>query len=374
MRDILRAMRRHYSSHIVLWQFLLFIVIAAISAYIFYLRFPNNALYPNFFAEDGQHFANNIRDHGFIQAFLTPFNGYFIFGIYLLTAVGFVVNSIGFGGEFVNLPVSFAVVSYAFLGFCAALPILLLRNYLRLGYLVGLATLITLLPFPSFDYGTFGTIGNLKFAFGFIALLLLLYRLTLPKQSLRIIPIDLTLALCAFTTAGVYLILPFIILSDGIQLYKMSVLRNIKTVFTKQNISLWSGLVLVFLCIIQVLFVAINGLPDLPGYLDEPYEFAKTVEVFIARPYLYPFVSAAYHHLNDAIVVGLFLVSLIVIFTLGVRRHWWLYSMIILSIFFMTLVFVANRTGTAHYYNDYATSGFDNFFYPLKGWATGIKN
>lgn len=358
-RSLQKLIRRHPNRFL----FIVFVATWLIASLIFFFRFPNNFIFPNFFAEDGQHFVKNIMDKGFLGGLFTAFNGYFIFGIYILTGLGFLVNAIFFGNEFVNLPGSLAIVSYGFLGLCAALPVLLLRKYMSLSYGLALALLIALLPFPSFDYGTFGVIGNLKFAFNFIAVLLILYRITLPKDSLKIIAVDAILLIGAYTTAGVYLILPFIILSDGLQIYRKKVFKNLKKLFTRQNISLWSGLALLILCSLQILFVVINGVPKFPGYLDEPYKWASTIEVFVARSYLFPYVSALYHHLTDIIVIALLAASIVIAWRFGNKQHRKIYIIGFISILTTSIVFVINRTGTAFYYDHYATSGFDNFFY-----------
>lgn len=277
--------------------------------------------------------------------------------------MGFVINSVFFHGDFVSLPGSLAIISYAFFGLCATLPIALLRNHLTLPYRISIALLITVLPFPSFDYGTIGTIGNVKFAFNYIAFLLILFRATLPQKSYKFFIIDFILFICAFTTAGVYLILPFIALSKNSGVYAFIKTKKIKTFLSKKNISLWSAVVLAITCCAQVMFIVYKGIPKFPGYLDQPYEFAKTIEVFIARSYLYPFISAAYRHLNDIIVVILFITLIIAIIKFHAKKNTSLYLIGLTAILTTSLVFIINRTGTVSYYNNYTTSGFDNFFY-----------
>lgn len=363
INNYLTLVKKFINQNRKLFFILLFITIWIISSLIFYLRFPNNFTYPNFFAEDGQHFAQNIINKGFFGGLLTLFNGYFIFGIYILTGLGFVINSVFFHGDFVSLPGSLAIISYAFFGLCATLPIALLRNHLTLPYRISIALLITVLPFPSFDYGTIGTIGNVKFAFNYIAFLLILFRATLPQKSYKFFIIDFILFICAFTTAGVYLILPFIALSKNSGVYAFIKTKKIKTFLSKKNISLWSAVVLAITCCAQVMFIVYKGIPKFPGYLDQPYEFAKTIEVFIARSYLYPFISAAYRHLNDIIVVILFITLIIAIIKFHAKKNTSLYLIGLTAILTTSLVFIINRTGTVSYYNNYTTSGFDNFFY-----------
>ena len=102
----------------------LFGVVWAGAAVIFYWRFPNNLAYPNFYAEDGSILARNILEHGFWHALMITFNGYYIWGLYLLEGGGFALNTLLFGAQLVDLPKAFAIMSYTFLGLIAASPII----------------------------------------------------------------------------------------------------------------------------------------------------------------------------------------------------------------------------------------------------------
>jgi hypothetical protein len=353
-----------YLQHRTLAMTILFVTITAICSFIFYKRFPDNYHYANFFAEDGQHFVQNILDDGFLHAVFTTFNGYFIWGIYFLTGIGFTLNQLLSGGHFINLPEALAITSYIFLGFCCALPLLLLRSYLRLPYLIAAALLLAMLPMPSFDYITIGTIGNLKFAFFFISFLLLLYRIKLSRNSRKVFLVDAGLLVCCYTIAEAYVILPFLLLCDGIrpgQLLKRTAWRS---TFTRSNASLLSFVALGLLAFVQVVMVAINGTPELPGYLDEPYQFGKTIEIFIGRMFFFPFLSAIYSHLNDVLVVTATIIGAGLILKFGNRSNRPIYILGVISILAATAVLIFNRTGVSTHYDHYQLSGFDNFFYP----------
>ena len=352
-----------YREHRTIITAVIFLLVIILGTIIFYHRFPDNFKFPNFFAEDGDHFTINIMQKGFFGGLLTPFNGYFIFGIYILTGLGFVLNHILYAGQFVDLPASYAIVSYAFLATCCALPIVFLKDYLRLPYRLAITLMMILIPMPSFDYATIGTIGNLKFAFVFISILMVLYRIKLDRNS-RIIPwLDLMIVISLFTTAGTYIVIPFMLLSDGLHPKNLRSLSQWKALVKKKSLSLWSFVAVVLLGLVQVAYVGINGVPYLPNYLNQPYQFSKTIEVFIARCYLYPFVAGGYHHLHNSIVLILFILALYVIIKYGKREHRWVYAFLLISIFSTTLIFIANRTGVTSYYNHYLTTGFDNFFY-----------
>ena len=67
-------------------------------SYLFFRRFPNNYRQPNFFGEEGYIFSKNIIHHGFWRALLTTFNGYYIWGLYILEKISFVINDLFYGG------------------------------------------------------------------------------------------------------------------------------------------------------------------------------------------------------------------------------------------------------------------------------------
>jgi hypothetical protein len=340
-----------------------FVFLWVFASLIFYSRFPNAFHYANFFAEDGQHFALGIIEDGFLKTAFTTFNGYFIMGVYALIQVGMVVNSLLFGGQFVNLPQAFAIVSYGFLGLCAALPFVLLRRYMTWPYRVGLALLIALMPMPALDYTTIGTIGNLKFAFVYIAFLLVLYRITLPRNSRKILAVDAALLLGVYTTAGVYFVLPFALLGDGLKPSQLLKKKQWKKLFRPDNVALWSFVLLGALAFIQVAYIALKGVPENPGYLDAPFQAAKAIEVFVARSYLYPAVAAGYSRLNDVLVVLLFAATVVSMWFWGRKENRRVYLFGLFIIFTTSAVFIANRTGVTAGFDSYKSSQFDNFFY-----------
>ena len=80
---------------------LVFIITVSVVSYIFYIRFPNNLLHPNFYAEDGKDYMANILNNGFLTSLFHTFNGYFIVGIYLLMGVAYAINFIIFQNQFI---------------------------------------------------------------------------------------------------------------------------------------------------------------------------------------------------------------------------------------------------------------------------------
>lgn len=341
-----------------LWIF--FIFAWGVASYIFFLRSPNNFTSPNFYAEDGIDFLTDIITHGFINALIIPFNGYFIIGLYLIGDLAMLIDQIFFGGEYIHLPKSIALASYIFLGFCAALPILTLHRILKPAYLALVVFGLTFVAMPLNDNVVIGTLGNLKFAFAFIAILLIAKRWTLARNS-KLIPIlDIGILLCAYTTATVYLIMPFYLLCDGLRPRQLIQWRD---TWRNRNISLFSALgVGVILCI-QIIYVIINGIPKIPGYLDSPFDYSKTIEIFLARSTLFGLMPMAYRYLNDilAVVAGLMLIAGIAWSAKG--RQLALAILCVYTALGASILFLMNRPGLSGLFQHYKWSGPDQFFY-----------
>ena len=338
----------------------LFGVVWAGAAVIFYWRFPNNLAYPNFYAEDGSILARNILEHGFWHALMITFNGYYIWGLYLLEGGGFALNTLLFGAQLVDLPKAFAIMSYTFLGLIAASPIVFLRRYMSVGWRLVVALAITLVPLPMSDYAIVGTIGNLKFLFVPLALMLILYRVTLPRHHKRLMIVDFGLGLCAYTNVAVYAILPALLLGDGLRPRQ---LRHLRQLLRRDNVSLWSALGLATIVSYQLIVVATQGIPATPGYLDAPLQKHTLIEIGVARSYLFPLVYWCYHYLSDLVALGLFATLIALIVRYGQRAHYWAYGLILGTVILMTSLFVATRPGVTGLFEHYANGGPDQFFF-----------
>ncbi len=353
---MLQIVRRHAT----LWNVLVFLLVAMAAAVLFYYRFPNALSHPNFYAEDGTVLTKNLLHYGIWRAMLITFNGYFISGMYLLAELGRGLNIILYGGQLADLPKAYALVSYGFLGFTAALPIILLRPYLKLAWRLLLALAIIYVPLTTYDYAIIGIIGNFKFLFVPIAFMLLLYRLKLPRQSRIIILIDLALLICGYTNVTVYLLLPSLLLADGLRPRQ---LKDLRGVLRRDNIALWSALGLGLLLLIQLIVVKINGIPAIPGYLDYPFTAQPLLEIEVARSYLYPLVYWWYPSLTDTTAVSLLVCIAALMWRFGRREHRWIYGIGLLIIAAATSLFVLNRPGVTALFKHYMASGPDQFFF-----------
>jgi len=334
-----------------------FIILVVLGAYIFYLRFPNNFNQPNFYAEDGYIFAHNLINKGFINSIFEIFNGYYLWGVYLLGEIGIIVNSILFKGNLLYLPQSFALVSYFFLSLCVTLPLFLFRKIIGSLPLFLLISFSLFLPMPGSDYAIIGTISNLKFLFLYLAFLLIIYRNVAGRNIKKIILIDFIILICGFTNINVYLLIPFG-LYHYINKYSIS---GCKKIF--KDITFISYVTLGLLLLLQLVVIKINGIPKLVGYLDSPFNFARAIEIFIYRPFVFVCTEPILKNLNNLstlLITGI-LIILIVIY--NQRKNIWIYLMGGVAIFFPGIIFAINRTGISDHFFGYLSSGPDQFFY-----------
>jgi hypothetical protein len=348
-------LRKHYGK---LAWLALYIVVVLLASYLFYRRFPNNFKQPNFYAEDGYAFGNSIIHKGFFGSLLTTFNGYYIWGIYILEKLGFMFNSLRYGGQFTDLPQSFALVSYAFLGFVTTLPLFLFRKYFKLQVLVLICLMSIFVPLLGYDYAIIGTIGNLKFAFAYIAFLLLVYRSLISEDSKAFYAVDIGLLVCAYTDITVYPMMIF-----ALARYAKLIRFNKSSLKTLVRSRSFQSLVVLGLAMLpQLLVVAHSGVPAMHGYLDSPYQMSKTVEIFISRSYLFAVLFPLNKHLNDGLVIASMLVFLAGGWYVlrGYRR---IFVFGLYAIFLATFLFVVKRTGVSALFLGYKTSGPDQFFY-----------
>jgi len=334
-----------------------------VAGFIFFRRYPGNFTQPNFYAEDGSVFGRNIIDHGLLRALGTTFNGYYIWGLYLLEKIGFVFNYLFFGNQFANLPRSFALTSYLFLGFMATLPLLLFKKYLRPQLIALIVVLAVFVPMTSYDYAIIGTLGNLKFAFTYLAFLLLVYRHLMPRDSKKVYLVDIGLLICAYTNITVYPMMLFALLRylpRDIRHFRSTWRTYVRELLTDRTFQSLVGLGILLLP--QLYVVKTYGVPELKGYLDAPFRFSRTIEIFVARSYLYSVLFPVNKLLSDGLVVALAVAVLGGGYWLaGKYRKIFVFG--ILTVFLATFLFVIKRTGISDFYTGYHDGGPDQFFY-----------
>lgn len=337
-----------------------------LAALAFYWRFPNNFTHPNFYAEDA-YYAQNIVDHGFGRALFTTFNGYFIWGIYLLQGLGWLIAAVFWHGNMVEWPRGIAVASYGFLGLCAALPVMLLRRVMPLTVRLWLAAMVTFVPLPTMDYGIIGTLANAKFAFVYVAALLLVYRQWLPADSKQVLAVDLGLLVSAYTTVSVYVMMPFALVRYW-RLFKGGWRLGLRQL--TRDRSFWSLVVLGALLVYQVYVIKTQGIPELKGFYDQPYKASATIEL-AARTFLFGLIPALYTHLTNLralVLVAGFVVGAV---ALAEKRWRWMAVFVMATIVAATVVFFSKRSGVSWLFDHYGTGGPDQFFFG-QNWLAAV--
>lgn len=353
MRSLLEKKRLN----LYIWLFLFALIVGFC---IFFYRFPNNFFYPNFYAEDGRDFTANIINNGFLRSSFTTFNGYYIFGLYFLTGVAIAFNSL-FTGDFIFLPQTISIISYATLSLIVSLPIILFRQQFTKFHLCMLMLISAFVPLAGSDYAIIGSIGNLKFIFSYIAFLLILYRHFTPLENRKyFVIIDFFLLFCAYTNLAVYFIIPAIAIRYAIPFIRKKI--TLKALLN--DFSFRSMIILVVLLSFQPIMIFLYGLSTPAGYLTDPFEFKKTIEILFARPYLFSVFFPIYKELNDLSTLLIMLLLIGAILRFGDVKHRFIYWFGLYAIFIITFSFVATRTGISFYFEGYKQPGGPSqFFY-----------
>ncbi len=207
-----------------------FILILVLSAtFILALRYRQAFLPSNFFAEDGNVFVDGVYKHGYVGALFQLFNGYLVLGEYAVAGIAVLAQSV-FGLPFYTLPNIIAVVSCLTLGAIVSAPFILFKKELGVTLALVAVLLGALVPMTMFDYAIIGTIGNLKFAFLYLAFLLVIYRIKHKGETKKLLVVDALLLLCVLTNITALLVLPAALIP-----YKDDIFVAFKRNKTSQN-------------------------------------------------------------------------------------------------------------------------------------------
>ena len=349
---------------VVSYSFLVFL-----STIVLLWRYPNNFTHPNFYAEDGSIFLQNIIDKGWVNSLVTPFNGYFVFGVYLLTQFGIFINWVFGSGTLLSLPTYLSLGSVIFMASVISLPYILFQTIFGKSRSLMVVIFSLLLPLPMSPHIVVGTVGNQKWIFIYLAFLVSLYRI-LSYGKLRaksFLFTDITLFISAYTNSTVYVIIPllFVPYLKNIWASKNKIGLKKSLLIELDKTDLRSLLVLTFALIPQVLFVLIHGIPKIQGYLDSAFNPSRAIELFINRTYLFDFTHVINGYLNDFIVVVLFVIMFVLGWVLLKQKERTAFLLAIYSAGLASLLFVINRPGVTDFFSNYSASGSgpDQFFY-----------
>ncbi len=360
------VLQEKYRSVRLVAAYLLLVVIVGL---VLFWRFPNNVVFANFYGEDGSVYLQNVINKGWLRGAITPFNGYAIVGLYALCGLGWVINVLFLSGGLLTLPVALAVAAIVFMAAVIALPYLLFARTFGRGRMLLVVAASALLPLPMSSHIVIGTIGNQKWVFLYLGFLLVLYRVIHHKKlkPAAIVTVDAVLLIAAYTNSAVYALLPVALL-PYLQTYWTKRKREGLDTLIKKELRRKDFLSLIGLGILlvpQVIYVLINGIPKLAGYLDTPFQPAKAIELFVNRTYLFGVTHFVNGHMDD--VGALLLFGLLMYF--GWRklqgRERLAFFLGVYAAGMASALFVLNRTGVTDHFHGYSPSGSgpDQFFY-----------
>lgn len=330
------------------------IVLAVVLGIVMAFRYKAALSLPNFYAEDGTVFLHNVIDRGVIAATLTAFNGYLVVGQYLIVDAAYITYQL-LGLHFSALPLLIALASCLFLGLTASLPFILFRK--ELGWVVALITsvLLAFMPLYGSDYAVIGTIGNLKFAFLFWAVLFVIYRNIHHTNLRKTIFSDVILLLCVLTNGPAIALLPVVLWPYYSALRDSKKMRKLI-----RKYDFLSALVLFVVSFVYLVVVYLKGIPKIPHYLDGPYLWKATANIIYRVTeygWLYP-VSKGMSALSVAVTLA---IILMIVFVLNRRRRGiFLFGLYAITV--ATLAFVVTRPGIGEYMLIYEKFP-DQFFY-----------
>jgi len=342
-------------------------LLIAVGTIVFYYRYPYAFDYSNFYAEDGQDFMRNLLING-PAAILSPFNGYLITGQYIVGVAAQGINEL-FGSGFATLAKAVSVASYVFWAVVCSLPWLLFRR--RLGNVLATMVVIALwvTPLGSYDGAAIGTIGNLKFAFLFIAALLVIYRNDpqLCKSRWQYLVVDIGLLLCATTNIVSIALIPLALVRYRKEIAGALRGKWVRVKNMENRSALLSLILLLAALFFYVLVVKAQGIPAMPGYLDGPLHTDGLLSLlYRATTYAFLFPISWTLPYSPVAVVGIALLSVAILALIfyGLRRQKMIAVVVLAALVVNIVGFVANRPGVTEFFlvsHDSAWPG--HFFY-----------
>lgn len=328
------------ATHKKFFSFLGFITLAFGAA----LRYPIYWKVPNFYAEDGTVFFRSVDKSGLLSTF-EPFNGYPIVGIRILANFSYYLALYPKFGNLELVAVWTAILSYTFWALLSAFTYVTLKRYVStsIGSLGALMVLCT--PLNGWNYAILGTIGNLKFAFSYLAFLLMLSRF---KSDTWTITNKFLYLVCVLTNPIAIIFLPFFTLTGSWYGFKV---KSQDFVF-----SFLIGAISV------VVFFSARRYPLPTSYRSGEWDLASIIEVLFGRTLIFPFIADSYQKLSSLPVLLFCLIITLLVLRLKNPNR----LTILLGLFFaifVSIILVVTRGGISSFYFDFRDPGPAMFFY-----------
>ncbi len=341
---------------------ILFFVFIPIIFLFLVLRNMDSFINPVLFAEDAT-WMSVIMNNGFWTAMINARPDYFVIGNIMLLYISKFLAFAFYGYDMSLLPYTVSFVSFLFISCFNASPIILLKKYISIKYLIVLVLLLTFIPFGNSSNEFFGRILNLGFVFFPLAAMLLLKRIIINKESYsKIVIIDILLVICILTnpiTAILvfsyfsYFILEKIYLKD-FKIHKLDVFSVSFAIVVSISVLLF-----VYIAYIKATVVVITP------FQDQALNMSSIIENLISRAILFPFISNFYLSFTDGYAIFAFILLLSLLYfvfksTAIVYREYLLFfysTILVIGITFIT------RPRITHYIDSYVNSYPDRYFY-----------
>ncbi len=355
-----------------------FVFATAAATIIFFARAPSAYMTPVLFAEDWD-WTTMVVTRGFWDTALHARQDYCIVGNIALVWLAIQLADVVWGDIFCA-PQCLAVISYAFFGVVASLPVLLLRRQLRPAYCWAAWLLACSMPLgihslPAWSgFEILGRGVNVGYAFLVVAFVLVWYRNTEVQSWRSAALVDAGLLVCCATNP---ICIPLLSATVWPSLWRW--LRHGASLGeTVRNTTFIS------LCVLVIGCVAINGVPSAtrPHHAEQPVSvsFDGFVEMAFARGLVYPLVWPWYRQLSTGITLlataGLCVV--LAVWTLPRQRP--LIAAGVGAVLLVSVVLAMCRGELATCLGGYRNTFPDRYFYAqnlvmtltLVAWASGI--
>ena len=330
-----------------------FFVLLPIVFLLLIVRTPDALISPVLYAEDGT-WLGRIYVEGLWNVLINARPDYFVVGNVLGLYFAKYLSYTFFAYDVNTLPFFISILSYLFFALIVSIPVLLLKNHIRLELLIGLSLLITFLPFGWSTNEIIGRLNNIGYFLFPLSILLLIYRLDIINEKKKVIIIDALLVFCMLTNPMVVL---FIITYFLLRYF-----------FGKQDSFEYKAqfytFVIAFLIFIYIVYIKITLSPQ-TSLTTETFLIENLFEVSISRSILYPFIFPIYSKLGDLfslIILLIFLTTFYLVFKTLQYKDKKVFLILSFALVFVTFFTTFTKPGLTHYIKDYSGSFPDRYF------------
>lgn len=342
----------------------------AVGVIILYLRNAHSIMVPVLFTEDGTWSAELIN-RGFFNMLFNAKADYFVFGNILFLGLAQLTNGVFFGHNLTYLPHFVSLFSTLFYAAIAVVPVVLLREVLRIEARLLLWLLVLLVPLGDSSYEVLGRLSNIGFAFIFLASCLLIWRhYSLHEGSRKqIIATDAMLFLCANTNPLCY---PLILFAFAAEAWQHRQKSNIPTGIAWirgyfSNFRIQSAFVLLSILFITGVWILLRDKVGSGSAHEGVFDKNSLIEAVCARVLLCPFVFPFYSHLSKIFGVGMSLVFFVGFFILVKRskreKNLFIFSGALLA--YATILTVWSRPVLTQLLHNFQSTFPDRYYFGL---------